>query len=36
MLSKPGALQNRMSTFQAAGLGNALQSWLGTGASLAT
>jgi uncharacterized protein YidB (DUF937 family) len=34
MLSKPGALQNLMGAFQNAGLGNILQSWLGTGANL--
>ena len=34
MLSKPGALQNLMSAFQSNGLGNVLQSWLGTGANL--
>lgn len=34
MLSKPGALQNLMSAFQSNGLGNILQSWLGTGANL--
>jgi uncharacterized protein YidB (DUF937 family) len=31
MLSKPGALRNLIGPFQGAGLGNILQSWLGTG-----
>jgi uncharacterized protein YidB (DUF937 family) len=30
MLSKPGALGNLTSAFQGAGLGNILQSWIGT------
>jgi uncharacterized protein YidB (DUF937 family) len=34
MLSKPGALQNLTGAFQNAGLGNILQSWLGSGANL--
>jgi uncharacterized protein YidB (DUF937 family) len=34
MLSKPGALQDLMSSFQSNGLGHILQSWLGTGANL--
>ena len=34
MLSKPGALGNLTSAFQGAGLGNVLQSWLGTGQNL--
>lgn len=34
MLSKPGALGNLTSAFQSAGLGNVLQSWLGTGQNL--
>lgn len=34
MLSKPGALNNLMSAFQGAGLGNVVQSWLGTGQNL--
>jgi len=33
-LSKPGALQNVMGALQKAGLGNALQSWIGTGTNL--
>jgi uncharacterized protein YidB (DUF937 family) len=33
-LSKPGALQSVMGALQKAGLGNALQSWIGTGANL--
>jgi uncharacterized protein YidB (DUF937 family) len=34
MLSKPGALSNLTSAFQSAGLGNILQSWIGTGQNL--
>lgn len=34
MLSKPGALANITSAFQSAGLGNILQSWIGTGQNL--
>lgn len=34
MLSKPGALGNLVSAFQGAGLGNVVQSWLGTGQNL--
>jgi uncharacterized protein YidB (DUF937 family) len=34
MLSKPGALANLTSAFQGAGLGNVLQSWVGTGQNL--
>lgn len=34
MLSKPGALGNLTSAFQSAGLGNVLQSWLGSGQNL--
>jgi uncharacterized protein YidB (DUF937 family) len=34
MLSKPGALQGLMGAFQKAGLGNVVQSWIGTGANL--
>lgn len=34
MLSKPGALSNLTSAFQGAGLGNILQSWVGTGQNL--
>ncbi len=34
MLSKPGALGNLTSAFQGAGLGNVLQSWLGSGQNL--
>jgi uncharacterized protein YidB (DUF937 family) len=34
MLSKPGALSNLTSAFQGAGLGNILQSWIGTGQNL--
>lgn len=34
MLSKPGALGNLTSAFQSAGLGNILQSWVGTGQNL--
>jgi uncharacterized protein YidB (DUF937 family) len=34
MLSKPGALTNLVSAFQGAGLGNVVQSWLGTGQNL--
>lgn len=34
MLSKPGALGNLTSAFQGAGLGNILQSWVGTGQNL--
>lgn len=34
MLSKPGALGNLSSAFQGAGLGNVLQSWLGSGQNL--
>lgn len=34
MLSKPDALTNLTSTFQSAGLGNVLQSWVGTGQNL--
>lgn len=33
-LSKPGALQSVMSALQKVGLGNALQSWIGTGTNL--
>ncbi len=34
MLSKPGALSNLTNAFQSAGLGNILQSWIGTGENL--
>lgn len=34
MLSKPGALADLTSRFQSAGLGNILQSWIGTGQNL--
>lgn len=34
MLSKPGALSNLTNSFQSAGLGNILQSWVGTGQNL--
>jgi len=34
MLSKPGALQQLMSSFKGAGLENILQSWIGTGQNL--
>lgn len=34
MLSKPGALGNLTSAFQGAGLGDVLQSWLGSGQNL--
>ena len=34
MLSKPGALQQLMGSFQGAGLENILQSWVGTGQNL--
>ena len=34
MLSKPGALANLTNAFQSAGLGNILQSWIGTGQNL--
>ena len=34
MLSKPGALADLTSKFQSAGLGNILQSWIGTGQNL--
>ena len=34
MLSKPGALANLTNSFQSAGLGNILQSWIGTGQNL--
>jgi uncharacterized protein YidB (DUF937 family) len=34
MLSKPGALANLTNAFQNAGLGNILQSWIGTGQNL--
>ena len=34
MLSKPGALDGVMSAFKSAGLGNILQSWVGTGQNL--
>ena len=34
MLSKPGALGELTSKFQSAGLGNILQSWIGTGQNL--
>lgn len=34
MLSKPGALSNLTNAFQSAGLGNILQSWIGTGQNL--
>jgi uncharacterized protein YidB (DUF937 family) len=34
MLSKPGALANLTTAFQSAGLGNILQSWIGTGQNL--
>ena len=34
MLSKPGALANLTNAFQSAGLGNILQSWVGTGQNL--
>ena len=33
-LSKPGALNNLTASFQQAGLGNILQSWLGSGQNL--
>jgi hypothetical protein len=34
MFSKPGALNNLVSAFQGKGLGNVLQSWIGTGENL--
>src|SRR5690349_2139656 len=34
MLSQPGALSNLTNSFQNAGLGNVLQSWVGTGQNL--
>ncbi len=34
MLSKPGALGNLTNAFQSAGLGNILQSWIGSGQNL--
>jgi uncharacterized protein YidB (DUF937 family) len=34
MLSKPGALENLMGAFNGAGLGNVVQSWIGTGQNL--
>lgn len=34
MLSQPGAMSNLTNAFQGAGLGNVLQSWLGTGQNL--
>ena len=34
MLSKPGAVAELTSKFQSAGLGNILQSWIGTGQNL--
>lgn len=34
MLSKPGALGNLTNAFQSAGLGEVLQSWIGTGQNL--
>jgi hypothetical protein len=34
MLSKPGALADLTRKFQSAGLGNILQSWIGTGQNL--
>lgn len=34
MLGKPGALNNLMAAFQQQGLGNILQSWVGTGQNL--
>ena len=34
MLSKPGALERVMGAFNSAGLGNILQSWIGTGQNL--
>jgi len=34
MLSKPGALEKVMGAFNGAGLGNILQSWIGTGQNL--
>ncbi|MEP7243793.1 MAG: YidB family protein [Gammaproteobacteria bacterium] len=34
MLSKPGALSNLMAAFQQNGLGNIVQSWIGTGQNL--
>lgn len=34
MLSQPGAMGNLTNAFQQAGLGNVLQSWLGTGENL--
>lgn len=34
MLSKPGALDKLMGSFQSAGLGNILQSWIGSGQNL--
>jgi uncharacterized protein YidB (DUF937 family) len=34
MLSKPGALTNLTNAFQSAGLGNIVQSWVGTGQNL--
>lgn len=34
MLSQPGAMGNLTNAFQNAGLGNVLQSWLGTGENL--
>lgn len=34
MLSQPGAMSNISNAFQSAGLGNVLQSWVGTGQNL--
>jgi len=34
MLSKPGALDNLLAAFRGGGLGNVLQSWIGTGQNL--
>jgi uncharacterized protein YidB (DUF937 family) len=34
LLSKPGAMDKVMSAFQSSGLGNVLQSWIGTGQNL--
>jgi uncharacterized protein YidB (DUF937 family) len=34
MLSKPGAMENLLGAFKSGGLGNILQSWVGTGQNL--
>jgi uncharacterized protein YidB (DUF937 family) len=34
MLNKPGGLSNLMGAFQGAGLGNVVQSWIGTGQNM--